>query len=410
MASVTLPTAVIKFLKNLLSPPNNEAALTDPEQSSLRTLLNAASHTATETALGTKQDHSDALDAYADAEGENAAAIAAARRALINAASDDSPNFNSPTALTATVGDRSSLLATTEFVWDGGPLKAIPPDGVNPGSLLAQYNNTTTANTLGYGAVDLQSTRSAGTQTAAGNFSFISGGNGNTASGVGSHAQGYYTVAIGNYSHSEGSYTTASGHYSHAQGANTIASGQNSHAQGSSSTASGACSHAEGSSNTASGHYSHAGGSGNTARFFGQVTYGAANDDSQYSRIDLHKRTSDATPTILLLGNDGVSNRKLTILSGYSMAGTVNILGIQATTGVVAAHYIRKFAIKNVGGTTSLIGTITALGTDYESEAGLDVAITANDTDDSLDITVTGKSATDIRWAAVVDAVEVKLT
>jgi lysophospholipid acyltransferase (LPLAT)-like uncharacterized protein len=92
------------------------------------------------------------------------------------------------------------------------------------------------------------------------------------------------------------------------------------------------------------------------------------------------------------------------------MAGTVNILGIKTTDGTVAAHYIRKFAVKNVGGTTSLTGTVTALGTDYESDAGLDVAVTANNTTDSLDITVTGIAATAMRWAAVVDAVEVQLT
>jgi lysophospholipid acyltransferase (LPLAT)-like uncharacterized protein len=123
--------------------------------------------------------------------------------------------------------------------------------------------------------------------------------------------------------------------------------------------------------------------------------------------LDLYKETTDATPAILAIDS---ASALLTIRTGWSMAGTVNILGIKTTDGTVAAHYIRKFAIKNVAGTTSLSGTVTALGTDYESDAGLDVSVTANNTDDSIDITVTGLAATTIRWAAVVDAVEVKLT
>jgi hypothetical protein len=408
MPNITLTGWTNKFLQKLNT-------LSTQDKIDARTLIDAASHTDTAVSLAAKQPLDSDLTDYATA------ADAAARRILIGAASTTNPAFNNPTALTATVGDRSSLLATTEFVWGNGPLKAIPADGANAGSLLAQYNNTVAANTLGYGSVDLQGLRSSGSQTATGAYSFVAGGgantasgyyshaegSGNTASGAASHAEGTNNIASGHYSHVQGAYNTASGYYSHAEGGINTASGLYSHAEGSGNTASGAASHAEGTNNIASGRSSHVGGQNSTASLQGQVTYGAASLNSQHSRLDLYKETTDATPAILAIDS---ASALLTIRTGWSMAGTVNILGIKTTDGTVAAHYIRKFAIKNVAGTTSLSGTVTALGTDYESDAGLDVSVTANNTDDSIDITVTGLAATTIRWAAVVDAIEVKLT
>jgi hypothetical protein len=64
-------------------------------------------------------------------------------------------------------------------------------------------------------------------------------------------------------------------------------------------------------------------------------------------------------------------------------------------------------AIKNVGGTTSLIGTVSTVGTDVEDDAAYDVAITADNTNDALQINVTGKTGEAIRWVASVDGVEI---
>lgn len=87
----------------------------------------------------------------------------------------------------------------------------------------------------------------------------------NTASGIGSHAEGGGTTASGTVSHAEGYNTTASSYYSHAEGINSTASGNMSHAEGDNTTASGHVSHAEGGSTTASGDNSHAEGSNTTA-------------------------------------------------------------------------------------------------------------------------------------------------
>ena len=65
--------------------------------------------------------------------------------------------------------------------------------------------------------------------------------------------------------------------------------------------------------------------------------------------------------------------------------------------------------IKNLGGTTSLVGTVSTVGTDVE-DAGAstwDVTITADNTNDALDIKVTGATSTTIRWVVVVQGLEI---
>jgi hypothetical protein len=65
---------------------------------------------------------------------------------------------------------------------------------------------------------------------------------------------------------------------------------------------------------------------------------------------------------------------------------------------------MRQVGIKNVGGTTSLVGTVNTIGTD--EAAGTSIAITADDTNDALQINVTGVTSETWRWVAVVYGVE----
>jgi hypothetical protein len=127
--------------------------------------------------------------------------------------------------------------------------------------------------------------------------------------------------------------------------------------------------------------------------------------DAQAVQFVLRNKTTNATPTTLFL--DGVSTR-LTIPSGKALFAHVIIAGIRSD-GVTAAHYQRKVGIKNVGGTTSLLDTQPSIiGTDFENTAGYDVTITADDTNDALQINVTGAASETIRWVAVVDGVEIR--
>jgi hypothetical protein len=116
-------------------------------------------------------------------------------------------------------------------------------------------------------------------------------------------------------------------------------------------------------------------------------------------------KTTNATPTTMLIGF-GYTNTQFTIPSGKIMFADILISGIKSD-GSAAACYKRKVAIKNVAGTTALVGTVEAIGTDIEDNVLTDVAITADNTNDALDISVTGISGETWRWVAVVEGLEI---
>ncbi len=107
------------------------------------------------------------------------------------------------------------------------------------------------------------------------------------ATGTGSIATGYYTVASGEYSHAEGHATTASGSYSRAEGNLTIASGNTSHAEGDHAKATGDYSHAEGSDTEASAWASHVEGYGTKAlKSYGHAEGYYAKASGKYSHAE----------------------------------------------------------------------------------------------------------------------------
>jgi hypothetical protein len=218
--------------------------------------------------------------------------------------------------------------------------------------------------------------------TASAGYSTVSGGLSNTASA------GYSTV-------SGGLSNTASGSYS------AVGGGSGNTASGGNSTVSG------GSGNVASGDASCAGGVEAVADRRGMCAYAsgtfATAGDAQRVDFVLRASTSNATPQTMT--SDGSSVR-LTIPSGKALFATVAVAGI-INGGSKAVHYCRKVAIKNVAGTTALIGAVSTVGTDVEDDAAYDVAITADNTNDALQIDVTGKASETIRWVAHVEGVEI---
>ena len=236
--------------------------------------------------------------------------------------------------------------------------------------------------------------------TAAGDFSTVSGGLTNTANGV------YSVVAggVSNTTSSDGSYGTVSGGVVNAASGSksTVSGGQSNTASGEYSIVGG------GYTNTASGGYSVVvGGYSAVADRTGMEAFAnggfSANGDAQRVDFVLRISTTSATPATMML--DGASSR-LTIPSGKALFATVTVAGI-INGGSKAVHYCRKVAIKNVAGTTALIGTVSTVGTDVEDDAAYDVAITADNTNDALQINVTGKASETIRWVAHVEGVEI---
>ena len=240
-------------------------------------------------------------------------------------------------------------------------------------------------NARGRSATDLQGERTAATQVASGSYSFIAGSARCTASGA-------YTSVLSSTS-------------SVASGSNSlIVSGDGT------STASGiSCLSIR---SVVSADYS-LGIYGRSDRrnmishgSVGTLTGFSFGERAQAVQFILKGRTTNSTPTELIIN----TSTYLTIPSNVALFGQIEICAIEETNATETAHFIRKFAIQNLGGSTSLIGSVTTVGTDYESDSGYDVSITADDTSDYLKIEVTGDASKTLRWMAVVRGTEMDIS
>jgi hypothetical protein len=77
----------------------------------------------------------------------------------------------------------------------------------------------------------------------------------------------------------------------------------------------------------------------------------------------------------------------------------VIVTGVQQATGTVF-RYMRQVTARNVSGLVTLQGTVDPVGVDSGGTTA--ISIVANDTDDTLEIRMTGISGTNIRWTAAV--------
>jgi hypothetical protein len=277
---------------------------------------------------------------------------------------------------------QANIAITNNHVGFADSAIVITPKGLGAFILGPKPDGTVTGgNARGFYAVDLQIYRSGNTSVASGNFSSLLGGVNNRASAQYSFVGGG-TANIGSGSHSTvlgGEANTASSNYSVVVG---------------------------GSLNTASGLSSFIGGGNNgladryclSAQASGRF---AANGDAQKTTAVFRNKTTTNSAVELFL--DGASAR-YTVTSGKVISMMINITGTKSD-GSAVAHYVRQYSIKNVGGTTSQVYAPVTIGTD--NAAGTSIALSADDTNDSLKIEVTGVTSETWRWVASVDAVEV---
>lgn len=307
---------------------------------------------------------------------------------------------------------------------------AITPKGDGAFCFSVPDAASTGGNARGVNAIDLQRVRNAANQVASGELAVLLGGRNNrVANGYnwGTIVNGNSNVVTGaGAAILSGNACTASGTHSVvANGNNNVASGEGSVVGcGVYNTASGTYAGCfGGETNTASGTYAFVGsGAGNTASGTGAWICGglqavasrygmsahaagqfAAAGDAQSVRFVARNRTANSTPTTLFL--DGASTR-LTIPAGKVFSFNARVTGVKSD-GSAVADFMRCGVVKNVGGTTSLVGAIQTLGTDIEDNASTDVAITANDSNDALQINVTGIAGETWRWVAVVEGLEI---
>ncbi len=248
-------------------------------------------------------------------------------------------------------------------------------------------------NARGASAVDLQLERSVATRVASGSWSSILGGANNTA------AASYSSIIA-----SSGSSIDAGASYSVAIGcASKTITSNFSFCHNSSSSAS----NTFGSNAILDRQFMSAFGSSGSLTGFG------GGERAQAVQFILKGRTTNATATQLVVNiitSPSFITSYLTIPLNVALFGTIEICAVEEVNATAGAHYLRKFAIQNLAGTTSLIGSVTAIGTDEESNAGYGVEVSADNSTSSLRVDVTGDPSKTLRWVAVVRGTEIEIS
>lgn len=312
----------------------------------------------------------------------------------------DSINSSAPNA-TVLVSEFTATNAATNVD------AAIKAKGT--GAHLAQTPDSTATggDKRGQYSVDWQKARAAADQVASGNYSSVGGGERNKASA------GWTTVAGGYNNRARGSTCVVSG-------------GESNDATSNSSTVSGGSSNATandyafitggftnscsgyisgvlgGAENSSTYHYTLSSGYRAKAYLYGQMSrasgmFGAVGD-AQGSELTLRRAITGTTATELFL--DG-SSLQAVLNSNSLWNAEISVVAIIKTVGdgtvtlgdVHGSNY--RVTIKNIGGTTALVGSVEQIGTDSNDAgmAGCDVTITADNTNDCLKITFTPPTA-----------------
>ena len=221
-------------------------------------------------------------------------------------------------------------------------------------------------------------------------------------------------IASGATSFCAGSYNTASGPGSIAMGPGAnIASGSGAVAIGTDNTSSGTNAFAIGKNNTASGAWSVALGNNSSARTDGMLAF-SVNQSwgvGTSQNIDWAGAQSSTNATPVHIRGSYDMTQRFTIPTDTLVVADIWIGAIEQGAAD-HAFFRRKVAIVNDNGTTALVGSVETIGTDQlsagASSGSWSVAITADDTNDALQILVTGEAATNIRWVCRISGAEVK--
>jgi hypothetical protein len=321
---------------------------------------------------------------------------------------------------TVPVNSLTPVTATTDADF------AIVPKG--NGAILRQIPDNTTAggNKRGSYAIDFGYLRSSASQVASGSGATVLNGSNNTSSGSRSITGGNLNTASGNYSVALGSTNTASNSTAVAFGVECTSSGDSAFSAGYSNTASGNYSQAIGVLLTSSGIGSTALGYSNVANADHSVTLGtranafsvigrqvfssgqeSTSGDSQASKFILRERTTNNTATTITTNSSAAGTTNQVILSNqsaYRFKGS--IVGKQSGSVNAAVWDIDGFLVRgaNAAATTLNVSNVTLV---ENTPAWGTPTLAADTTNGGLRVQVTGASATNIQWTAVIETTEV---
>lgn len=128
-------------------------------------------------------------------------------------------------------------------------------------------------------------------------------------------------------------------------------------------------------------------------------------DTDQENNITIggwERTTTDATPVEIWCG--GTTNQRFTIRASSVLSFKLQVTGKDNTTGDCAIYHFKGGIKRDGAGNTILLTTTKDVI--HEDDANWDVAVTADDTNEALIITVTGDATNTVQWAARLDGVE----
>ena len=127
---------------------------------------------------------------------------------------------------------------------------------------------------------------------------------------------------------------------------------------------------------------------------------GGANALDSYQICQSIGATSDATPAKIFLASGGSTDGNLVIGTSTTVQFTVYVQASKGDSSTVGACYKLEGAVtrdNNGSNNPAFLGSVTKTVI-FEEDAGMDAAITIDNTTKALDLTVTGKAATNLNW------------
>jgi len=233
--------------------------------------------------------------------------------------------------------------------------------------------------------------------------------------GIGANASAYRPVAIGTASRASGDVSLSIGGGSTATQRGAVALGGISNASsgagiaiGENVSASAHCiaiggNNATGDSADCSAQDAVALGQHIKADDIGEFAFAsgefAVQSDAHRSWYVLRNQTTNATQTELFAD---ASAGDISVGSDCSMSGFIRIVARRTDADGETAHYTIEWTIDNNAGTTALVGAISVV-TVAEDTAAWSVTATADNSNDGINILVTGEASKTIRWVGAAD-------
>jgi len=158
--------------------------------------------------------------------------------------------------------------------------------------------------------------------------------------------------------------------------------------------------------NTNSKYYSIALGLYSETERYGETSINIDGESDQENNVvqgRWARATANDTPIEMFCA--GVNAQRFTVRASSALAFTMKIVARDNVANEVARYSVSDGLIKrDAAGNTTMVNCTVV--TDYEDDAAWDVAVTADDTNEALIITVTGDADNVVQWAAVMDGVE----